>query len=188
MIASSDQYWNHGTSWIRIAGRRFFRGHGVRATGPGIALSLALSMPAVMAAADAPADLRVLADGADVVVLAKCAGEQSSWDARRRYIVTRATLRPESVLKGTTRGDIIVQVLGGSVDGVSMGASHGATVARGEEAVFFLRRSARGAYHVIHGGSAGKLAIDPRQRGRVRLPGGGTLRVEEVAAAVGGAR
>jgi len=137
-----------------------------------------------MARGDAGAAVRELAREADVVMLGECVHEEAQWSADGRVIVTRATLRAKRLMKGTAGDEVVVQVLGGTVGDVSMGASHGATIAPGEEAVFFLRRSSRGSYHVVHGGNAGKLALEPQKRGRVRTASGATLSLEEIAAAV----
>jgi hypothetical protein len=100
-----------------------------------------------------------LAAQSDAVVHGVCSSASSEWDESGRFIVTTVRLRMRRSFKGDAAGPLTVKVLGGSVDGVRMEASHGAALSEGEEAVLFLQQSQFGPYYVVAGGEAGKLPV-----------------------------
>jgi hypothetical protein len=104
-------------------------------------------------------DVRQLARSADVVALGVCRSTESAWDKQHRFIETTIHFLPTRSFKGVATGPLTVKVLGGRVGEEGMTASHSTTMARGEEAVLFLRRSQFGSYFVVAGGPKGKLPV-----------------------------
>jgi hypothetical protein len=100
-----------------------------------------------------------LAAQSDAVVHGICSSASSEWDESGRFIVTTVQLRTRRSFKGDASGPLTLKVLGGTVDGLRMQASHGATLTEGEEAVLFLQQSQFGSYYVVAGGEAGKLPV-----------------------------
>jgi hypothetical protein len=119
-------------------------------------VSLASLSPA---GAQLPEPLAALAREADLVVLGECASEHAEWNADS-FIATTIELRIHRVFKGEVTPLVAVKTLGGTLDGETVSASHGATLAAGERVVLFLKRSAYGPYYVIAGGEQGRVVID----------------------------
>jgi len=86
-------------------------------------------------------------------------------------IVTTLEFRPNRFFKGDLARTLTIKTLGGRVGDESLQASHGASLAAGEQALLFLKRSEFGPYFVVVGGESGKLAID----GLSQQPGGPTM-------------
>jgi hypothetical protein len=114
-----------------------------------------------------PAGWAGLARTADVIVAGECAAERSSWDQGSGVIVTTIEFRPQRFYKGEPARVLTIKTLGGRVGDESMAASHGASLAGGEQVLLFLKRSEFGDYFVVAGGEAGKLRLDalPEQSG-----------------------
>jgi hypothetical protein len=91
-------------------------------------------------------------------------------------IVSSVDLRVDEVLKGAGAGGdiLVVQVEGGTIDGVTLRVSDVPSVRPGERAVFFLTRDPRGGF-VPHLRGLGILTVDPD--GQVR---GTSLTVDDV--------
>jgi hypothetical protein len=105
------------------------------------------------------------ARGADRVVVATVA------DATARYqrnefgddlIVTHARLAVEEVIKGSA-GDVMLEVEGGTVNGITMRVSDLPSVKKGERAVFFLKPGRNGEF-TSHGRGEGILKLDAANR------------------------
>jgi hypothetical protein len=126
--------------------------------------------------------LATLVKEADAIVLGTCESAVSTWDERHRFIATRATVRTSRQFKGTIGDTVTVQTLGGQVGDVGMVASHGASLAAGEPAVLFLRRSQYGPYFVIWGGEDGKLPVRASPSGAVTIGAGASMDLDGFAA------
>jgi hypothetical protein len=101
-----------------------------------------------------------LVDAADVIVLGECAAEASGWDETAGFITTTIQFRAQRFYKGAITPTLTIKTLGGSVGDESMAASHGASLAAGEQVLLFLQRSEFGPYYVVAGGETGKLVVD----------------------------
>jgi len=101
-----------------------------------------------------------LASDADVIVAGECAAERSSWDDVAGIIVTTIEFQPRRFYKGELARTLTIKTLGGRVGDQSMAASHGASLASGEQVLLFLKRSEFGPYFVVAGGDEGKVQIE----------------------------
>jgi hypothetical protein len=96
---------------------------------------------------------------ADCILVGTVVDAQSSWDTQRTTIHTVVTIAVELVLKGCSdQQQIPVTVPGGTVDGISMGASASPSFHSRERAVLFLQRE--GDLWTILGSFQGKLPIE----------------------------
>jgi hypothetical protein len=75
-------------------------------------------------------------------------------------IVTRAVLRTDEVLKGAPPSWVPLDVDGGTIDGITMEASHTPLLRRGERAVFLVDQLADGRF-IAHERGAGILKLRP---------------------------
>ncbi len=101
---------------------------------------------------------RELTSRAEIVAVGTITGIQSAWSNDRSRITTRATLRVDELLEGTTSGGSITLVYpGGEVGGEGEKYTHIASFARNEEVVVFARRL--GDDCRIVGGEEGKVSI-----------------------------
>jgi hypothetical protein len=112
---------------------------------------------------------------ADVIVTAECVNERSGWDDMSGLIVTTLEVRPRRFYKGELARTLTVKTLGGRVGDDSMAASHGATLAGGEQVLLFLKQSEFGSYFVVVGGEAGKVDVGELPRDTGSAPTMGTL-------------
>jgi len=81
---------------------------------------------------------------ADRILLARCTGSRSAWDAERRWILTYSTFQVEKTLKGAAVPEITVVTPGGQV-----GSLHQETVgvpdfSAGQQKVLFVKQGAVG--------------------------------------------
>jgi hypothetical protein len=98
-----------------------------------------------------------LASAADVIVLGECAAERGG--RNDGLITTTIEFRAHRFYKGELEPTLTIKVLGGSLGDESMSASHGASLAAGEQVLLFLKRSEFGPYYVVAGGEAGKVRV-----------------------------
>jgi len=96
---------------------------------------------------------------ADCILVGTVVDAQSKWDTQRTTIHTVVTIAVELVLKGCSdQQQIPVTVPGGTIDGISMGASASPSFHSGERTVLFLQRE--GDLWTVLGGFQGKLPIE----------------------------
>src|SRR5687768_181677 len=81
-----------------------------------------------------------LVDEAQVVFLGEVAAKRSRWadDPLGRAIVTDVTFRVEDVFKGDAPPHVVLEFLGGSLDGYELRVSEMADFANGDRSVLFL--------------------------------------------------
>jgi hypothetical protein len=115
---------------------------------------------------------------ADLIALGECVSEHAEWNADS-FIATTIELRIQRVFKGEVTPAVTVKTLGGTLDGETVTASHGATLAAGERVVLFLERSEFGSYYVIVGGEQGKVVVGAAALPSTEVPAAGTT--EELA-------
>jgi hypothetical protein len=119
------------------------------------------------------------------VVVANVVAVQPYWRTNKwgdRLIVSRTWVRPSETLKGAhTSGDVPVDIEGGTIQNLTLHVSDLPVVAKGERAVFLLRREPDGRF-TPSGRGAGVLKLTANDQ-----VVGTTLRLEDVrrAAAAG---
>ena len=87
--------------------------------------------------------------GAGIVVVATPTALTARWQQNSfgdRLIVSRFTVHVEETLKGSPASDVLFDLEGGTLDGVTLRVSTLPTLAPGERAVFFLDPVTGGAY------------------------------------------
>jgi hypothetical protein len=115
--------------------------------------------------------------GAGVVVVATPTALNARWQQNAfgdRLIVSRFTLHVEEKLKGTPAADVLVDLEGGTLDGVTLQVSTLPELAPGERAVFFLDSVAGGAYEP-HLRGQGILKLDAQN-----MVKGSSLSLDEI--------
>jgi hypothetical protein len=149
-----------------------------------LAATLALSVP-VIAQHGRPSDLTGLARAAERVVVATVTRVEPVFQKNEHgdeLIVSRTHLRIDTVLKGNRPAPeeeaVVVEVEGGTIGELTLDVSDLPTLERGERAVLFLSKNARGA-NVPEGRGEGILKLDPSDR----VTGTG-LTLAEIRAAV----
>jgi len=122
--------------------------------------------------------------GADVVVVATPTSVSASWRDNEygdRLIVSRYILQVEETLKGVPSQSVLLDVEGGTLDGLTLRVSSLPTLAAGERGVFLLD-AAQGAYHA-HLKGQGILKLD--QQDVVRGSSLTLAEIRRVAGSVG---
>ncbi len=82
----------------------------------------------------------------DLVVRATVVGQQSQWNDDHTQIVTLTRLRVAAWVKGSGPQELVLEQIGGSVDGLTSRIAGEAYVSRGQDAVFFLRTQGARVY------------------------------------------
>lgn len=111
-------------------------------------------------------DLPTLTRKADLVVVGTVTHTAARWVEGR--IVTRVTLTPSQVLKGSPGETVTIEVLGGEVDGIGQLVSGMARFEVGEETVVFLERAAE--THRVVGLAQGKFRVERGPTGVALVP------------------
>jgi hypothetical protein len=105
--------------------------------------------------------------GAEHVVVATVSDLQASYQQSEfgdQLIVSHVRLQVEETLKGRPEPLMEIEVLGGTVDGITLEVSSLPRMARGERAVFFLTRDKRSARLVPHLRGQGILKLDTQNK------------------------
>ena len=117
--------------------------------------------------AQQPNSIQDRARGAARVVVASVVDTTSRYE-RNAYgdelIVTAARLTVEEAIKGSDDA-IVMELEGGTVDGITMRVSDLPTIAKGERAVFFLKNGHNGSYEP-HLRGQGILKLDAQDHVR----------------------
>jgi len=104
-------------------------------------LVVALLLPlSVRATTVNPPPFADLVRQADYIVRATVTAVTSEWqtDGDNTHIITKVTLNVSDVLKGTPPQPLVLQMLGGTVDGVTMQVEGAPRFNVGEEHIFFI--------------------------------------------------
>src|SRR5258707_957449 len=127
------------------------------------------------------------ARGAERVVVGQVASVNPVWRVNEfgdRLIVSVVHVTVNETLKGPVQRAVDVELEGGTIDGVTLHVSDQVSLVRGERAVFYLKRGARGSF-VPHLRGQGLLKLDKSNR----VPGSSlTLETIRREAAAGGAK
>lgn len=121
-------------------------------------LTLLHSAPAA-AATVRKLDLPELVRVADLIILATVQTTEAVRQGNR--IITRATLIPETTLKGTAPTPLIVEVPGGVIGGIGQKVPGAARFEPGEHVIAFLGASDTPGYYAVVGMAQGKLRVVP---------------------------
>ncbi|HEY7059399.1 MAG TPA: hypothetical protein VH458_22850 [Vicinamibacterales bacterium] len=150
-----------------------------RRVGIGVCLlACALGRPAQGAAGQGrPVPLADRARGAERVVVGRVTAVDAIWrinDFGDRLIVSVVHVAVDETLKGAAQASVDVEVEGGTIGTLTLRVSDEQSFVRGDRAVFFLRRSARG-HLVPHLRGEGLLKLDRANR----VPGS-SLTLDEI--------
>ena len=119
-------------------------------------------------AQDAPVPLAERARGAERVVVGRVTSVNPMWQTNEfgdRLIVSVVSVTVDETLKGPSQAAVDVEVEGGTIGELTLHVSDLESFTPGDRAVFYLRRSPRGAF-VPHLRSQGLLKLDPSDRVR----------------------
>jgi len=106
----------------------------------GLVLTLLLLPGVLLATTVRPPSFESLVSQADYVVRAKVTAVTSQWqvDGANTHIMTSVTLAVSDVIKGTPPQPLVLQMLGGTVDGVTMRVEGAPRFNVGDENIFFI--------------------------------------------------
>ena len=98
-------------------------------------------------------------EGSDVILVGRVADSRAHWSTDRSVILTDTEILVDDVWKGSVEGNrVVVQALGGSVDGIELEVDGSPALAVGERVVLFLTR--QGDLFTTWGMKYGKLAVE----------------------------
>ena len=104
-------------------------------------------------------DRQAQVDGSDVILVGRVADAHARWSDDRSVILTETEVLVDDVWKGSIAGNrVVVQTLGGAVDGVELKVDGSPVFATGERVVLFL--TSRGDVFTPWGMKYGKLAVE----------------------------
>jgi hypothetical protein len=106
-----------------------------------------------------------LAARSDVIVRAQVGAQEIVRSPRSGRILTRSVLRISEAYKGSRGGEIVLEQMGGTLDGMTLFVPGDARLERGEEAVFFLRCDGGPLCH-LSGLALGKYTVRTDALGR----------------------
>lgn len=151
-----------------------------------VALAIASPLAAVLAAqSSVPVPLVERARGASQVVVGRVTGVNPVWQVNEfgdRLIVSVVHVAVDEILKGASPNSVDVEVEGGTIGGLTLHVSDQESFTPGDRAVFYLRRSVRGAL-VPHLRGQGTLKLDRNSR----VPNS-SLTLDEIRRTVAAAR
>ena len=97
--------------------------------------------------------------GSDVILIGRVSDTRSRWSDDRSVILTDNEVMVDDVWKGSVAGNrIVVETLGGAVDGIELKVDGSPAFAVGERVVLFL--TSRGDSFTPWGMKFGKLAVE----------------------------
>jgi hypothetical protein len=146
-----------------------------------VMLAMSRAHVGLAAPPDTPTTLSERVRGANTVVIARARDAVATWHTNERgdqIIVTRVLLDVEEPLKGSGGEPILMEIPGGTVDGVTLKVSGQPMVQRGDRAVFFLDQP-QGGIQRPYRRAEGVLKLDGHDVVR-----GSTLRLAEVRQSV----
>ena len=129
---------------------------------------MALSGQVLVAQSSVPVPLVDRARGAAQVIVGRVTAVNPVWQVNEfgdRLIVSVVRVAVDETLKGDAQASVDVEVEGGTIGGLTLHVSDEESFAPGDRAVFYLRRSARGAF-VPHLRGQGTLKLDRNSRVR----------------------
>ena len=150
------------------------------------ASALLLSIQAAPAFAQPPSSVPDRVRGSQRVVVATVEDVKSAWKTNEhgdQLIVSTVQLRVEEALKGKAEPTVSMELLGGTLDGMTLEVSSLPKLARGERGVFFLEADGQGLL-VPHKRGHGILKLDGENK--VKGTSLHLTQIREMAATAGG--
>ena len=111
------------------------------------------------AATQRPLGLAELTSKADTIAIGTVTGRVAIWNPQHTQILTRTTFRISEVLKGSPGKEVVVETLGGVLDGVGMMAAGAPQFRPAEKDLIFLVRDQRTGIHRILGWEQGRFRV-----------------------------
>jgi hypothetical protein len=146
-----------------------------------IATATLVGLAATAFGQEVPVPLADRARGSERVIVGRVTAVNPVWrtnDFGDRLIVSIARVAVDETLRGAAQSSVEVEVEGGTIGDVTLRVSDIDPIATGDRAVFYLKRTARGAF-VLHLRGQGFLKLDRSDRVR-----GGSLRLADIRRAV----
>ena len=131
-------------------------------------IGCAAGAPALLASGGRPVAVSERITGAQAVVVARAHSVAPEWRQNAhgdRLIVSRVLLQVEETLKGTPAATRVLDLEGGTLDGVTLHVSDLPGLAEGERAVFFLNSTSAGEKPHLRGQGILKLDAGDFVRG-----------------------
>ena len=142
-----------------------------------IAILLTFGSASVLASGGKPVDIPERIKGSQKVVVAHASGIAPSWRTNAHgdhLIVSEVTLQIEETLKGPLSTVLMMELEGGTVDGVTLHVSSLPEMKVGDRGVFFLDQTATGS-HKPHLNGMGILKLDAKDQVR-----GSSLKLDDI--------
>jgi hypothetical protein len=105
----------------------------------GLAATLTFAPTSAQATVVVPLSRQEMVDRSDLVVRATVLAQQSFWNGDHSQILTHTRLRVDAWLKGSGSQELVLEQLGGSVDGLESRVAGDGWLSVGQQAVLFLR-------------------------------------------------
>ena len=104
--------------------------------------------------------IKNLSEGADLILTGKVIQKESSWNASKTRIYTKATLQVDEMLKGNNNAnDVEVNYPGGEVGDVGELYTHMPQFEDNEEVLVFLIKDEKSNEYKVLNGQEGKITV-----------------------------
>lgn len=130
--------------------------------------ALLVAAPAAHATTVLELPLSQMARSSAMVVRARVLMQHTAWSDDGSRILTRTTLQVIDALKGPAMSHVVLQQVGGTLDGITVRIPGDAVLAPGEDVVVFLERHPDGSGdYVLAAMSFAKFRVVPTESGPV---------------------
>lgn len=127
-----------------------------------------VASPAVQATTVLEVPLSQMARDSAMVVRARVLSQQTAWSDDGPRIITRTTLQVIDALKGAPMSHVVLQQVGGTLDGITVRIPGDAVLTPGEDVVVFLERHPDGSGdYVLAAMSFAKFRVVPTESGPI---------------------
>ena len=104
--------------------------------------------------------IKKLSKEADVIVTGKVSKKNSSWNANKTKIYTKATLQVDEYLKGKNNGKSVeITYPGGEIGDVGEIYTHMPSFEANEEVLVFLKKDNKSNSYKVYNGEEGKIKV-----------------------------
>jgi hypothetical protein len=116
--------------------------------------------------------IKKLSKEADVIVTGKVSKKNSSWNANKTRIYTKATLQVDEYLKGKSNGNSVeITYPGGEVGDVGEIYTHMPSFQANEEVLVFLKKDNKSNSFRVHNGEDGKFKVITDSKTKEKVTG-----------------
>lgn len=130
--------------------------------------AMLVASPAVQATTVLEVPLSQMARDSAMVVRARVLSQQTAWSDDGPRIITRTTLQVIDALKGAPMSHVVLQQVGGTLDGITVRIPGDAVLTPGEDVVVFLERHPDGSGdYVLAAMSFAKFRVVPTESGPI---------------------